>query len=498
MAQCIELHSSAALLLTSAHLSIPHTTGTLAQTFVLETSTSLADISAAPKRFSSGFISSESCRPRTSCTAGPWRNLPPGPRRLPIIGNTLQLMDKHWLLSKNCKEGFAHHRSQQSQGGLCLLECRAGKYSDRPHFVMVQKVLTNDLLLPFQTNGERWRRMRRAAHEALTKRAVRNYHPIQMKEATILALSVLSSSASCNRDKEFQRLAASTIMSIVYDYPTLLQRIEQHFNRINHAATPESFLVNILPWMMYIPERSWDFFIYLAACADLEVLERFARWKREGLRQYTEDYEMFQGLLNRVRVDLANGSDRPSFGASLLQRPDHNRLSDPEMTFLAGVLYLAGSETTATTLSWWTLAMIAFPEVQRRAQAELDAVIGRERLPTFADSPRLPYLHAIIKEILRWRPSTPFGIPRASSEEDWYKGTFVPKGTVCMANIWHCNHDRAVFGQDADQFRPERHLDDEHGGLSSGPLETNRQGHVSFGFGRRVCVAGIWLTYALY
>jgi cytochrome P450 len=133
--------------------------------------------------------------------------------------------------------------------------------------------------------------------------------------------------------------------------------------------------------------------------------------------------------------------------------------------------------------------MIAFPEVQRRAQAELDAVIGRERLPTFADSPRLPYLHAIIKEILRWRPSTPFGIPHASSEEDWYKGTFVPKGTVCMANIWHCNHDRAVFGQDADQFRPERHLDDEHGGLSSGPLETNRQGHVSFGFGRRVCVA---------
>jgi hypothetical protein len=115
--------------------------------------------------------------------------------------------------------------------------------------------------------------MRRAAHEALTKRAVRNYHPIQTKEATILALSVLSSSASCNRDKEFQRLAASTIMSIVYDYPTLttsehnqtIERIEQHFNRINHAATPESFLVNIFPWMMYIPERSWGF-LYLPRC----------------------------------------------------------------------------------------------------------------------------------------------------------------------------------------------------------------------------------------
>jgi hypothetical protein len=106
--------------------------------------------------------------------------------------------------------------------------------------------------------------MRRAAHEALRKTAVKNYHPIQMKEATILVSSLLSSSAGCNRDKEFKRLAASTIMSIVYDYPTLtsehdqtLEKIEEHFNRISHAAAPESFFVNIFPWMMYIPQRSW-------------------------------------------------------------------------------------------------------------------------------------------------------------------------------------------------------------------------------------------------
>jgi len=62
---------------------------------------------------------------------------------------------------------------------------------------------------------------------------------------------------------------------------------------------------------------------------------------------------------------------------------------------------VAGAETTATMLSWWTLAMIAFPEVQRRAQAELDTIIGRDRLPTFADAPRLPYVCTVIKEVLR-------------------------------------------------------------------------------------------------
>jgi cytochrome P450 len=131
--------------------------------------------------------------------------------------------------------------------------------------------------------------------------------------------------------------------------------------------------------------------------------------------------------------------------------------------------------------------MIAFPEVQRRAQAEIDAIVGRDRLPTFADAPRLPYVLAIIREILRYRPTIPFLIPHAATEEDWYEGMYIPKGTVCIANVWHCNHDREVFGEDADEFRPERHLD-ENGELLPGPFETNQAGHVTLGFGRRICV----------
>jgi cytochrome P450 len=136
---------------------------------------------------------------------------------------------------------------------------------------------------------------------------------------------------------------------------------------------------------------------------------------------------------------------------------------------------------------WWTLAMIAFPEAQRKAQAELDAVVGRARLPSFADAAHLPYMCAIAKEVLRWRPVAPLGIPHKATEDDWYEGMFIPKGATCLANIWQCNHDRAVFGEDADEFRPERHLDDK-GELLPGPMETNQEGHASFGFGRRICI----------
>jgi cytochrome P450 len=147
----------------------------------------------------------------------------------------------------------------------------------------------------------------------------------------------------------------------------------------------------------------------------------------------------------------------------------------------------AGYETTST-LKWWALAMVAFPEVQRRAQAELDAVVGRARPPTFADAPHLPYVRAIVKEVLRWRPPVELGLPHTAAEDDWYEGMFIPKGATCIANIWQCNHDRAIFGDDADDFKPERHLDAKGEELLPGPNETNREGHVTFGFGRRICV----------
>ena len=107
-----------------------------------------------------------------------------------------------------------------------------------------------------------WRRMRRAAHEALAKRVVQNYHPLQTKEATILVSSLLSPSAGLNLEKHFHRLGASTILSILYDYPTLksihdptLEEIEEYMLRTSRAAMPGTYFVDIFPWMMYIPER---------------------------------------------------------------------------------------------------------------------------------------------------------------------------------------------------------------------------------------------------
>jgi cytochrome P450 len=79
--------------------------------------------------------------------------------------------------------------------------------------------------------------------------------------------------------------------------------------------------------------------------------------------------------------------------------------------------------------------MAQFPDVQRHAQAELDLVVG-PRLPTMNDRPNLPYVHALIKEVMRWHPVVPLGVPHMATEDDEYCGYRIPKGAVLIANIW--------------------------------------------------------------
>jgi len=91
-----------------------------------------------------------------------------------------------------------------------------------------------------------------------------------------------------------------------------------------------------------------------------------------------------------------------------------------------------------------------------------------------------------VKEVLRWIPVDPIGLPHMSSQDDWYEGYFIPKGSICIANVWAIHRERAVYGDDAEAFNPARHLD--LAGKSAPAVQrTKGESHVTFGFGTRVC-----------
>ncbi|KAG8897396.1 hypothetical protein FRC01_011355, partial [Tulasnella sp. 417] len=108
--------------------------------------------------------------------------------------------------------------------------------------------------------------------------------------------------------------------------------------------------------------------------------------------------------------------------------------ADEEILAMSGLaIYVGGLETTETTMKSFIYAMIQFPSVQEKVQAEIDRVVGSKRFPTFKDQPDLPYLHAVMLETLRWNPAIGF-VPHATRQDDVYEGYFLPKGTAVIAN----------------------------------------------------------------
>jgi len=132
--------------------------------------------------------------------------------------------------------------------------------------------------------------------------------------------------------------------------------------------------------------------------------------------------------------------------------------------------------------------MACFPEVLKKAQAEVDRIVGSDRLPNMDDEPRLPYIRAMIKESLRWMPTTVTGaVPHATTKDDEYMGYFIPEGTSIMLNVWSIHMDENRH-PNPREFRPERYEgDDQTAADSAANPDPSQRDHFSFGSGRRIC-----------
>ncbi|OAL18763.1 hypothetical protein AYO22_10457 [Fonsecaea multimorphosa] len=170
------------------------------------------------------------------------------------------------------------------------------------------------------------------------------------------------------------------------------------------------------------------------------------------------------------------------------QNEGKNELNDAQLAYVAGIFIEAGSDTTASSLLSFCLAMVTHSHVLKKCQEEVDACCP-EHSPTADEARNLPYLKACLTETLRWRPVAPGGIPHALTEDNVYGEYVLPKGTMLLANTWGIHHDESEYVNPAE-FIPERFLDNKFGTIKKEKDGENdrRRTTYAFGAGRRRCM----------
>ena len=217
---------------------------------------------------------------------------------------------------------------------------------------------------------------------------------------------------------------------------------------------PGAWLIDTFPELEYFPLYDW-----------------ISGWKRTGDEIHKKDAAIFSKFWYRMKKEIEEGRAPYSWGKLFVQS-DYEKHGIDELCAIytaypprdyrsnrSGGMIEAGSETTAQVLNNTIVGLLQNPEAIKKGQEELDRVIGDDRTPTIDDEKDLPYIHAIGKETLRWRPVNKLGQNHYVIQDDWYEGMFIPKNTIVMLNLWALHYDPEEFPEPEKVSSPLRRAD---------------------------------------
>ncbi|KAH6879360.1 O-methylsterigmatocystin oxidoreductase [Coprinopsis sp. MPI-PUGE-AT-0042] len=413
--------------------------------------------------------------------------LPPGPKGLPLIGNLLDIpQEKPWEVYSEWAKQYGDiihvHALGQNivvsntlEAANDLLTARAPNYSDRATSPVIDMTggPWSFVLKPYNTE---WRDSRRAFHRFFNHTQVPQFRPVVGDEITRLLGHLLSTPEAFG--DIMKESFALIIMRVSYGSDDrqynrhLVHQADGFIHEFMEYLKPGRLLVDVLPSLRHVP--SW-----LPGAGWKRSLKKITQMKE------TVTMEPFKQSKERLVAGIDNDQGA-SFATKLIGDLPSPDSSDYEYRHeiarhVVSVAYLAGLDTTYASIMAIIYSLASHQEVQRKAQGEIDQVVGADRLPTFTDLDQIPYVQAIVKEVTRWHSVTPLCMPHASTNEDEYKGYRIPAGTIIMPNIWGIMHNRDYF-EDPMDFKPERYLKD-----SKLNPEVMDPEVAAFGFGRRIC-----------
>ncbi|KAE8577228.1 hypothetical protein XENTR_v10004491 [Xenopus tropicalis] len=414
-----------------------------------------------------------------------WRRdsrLPPGPTPWPVIGNIHQI-DKlapyETLMQFGEKYGpvytiyFGWNPVVVLYGYDALKEALIGQAEDFSGraIVPVFERVANRKGLVF-SNGAHWQQQRRFSLATLRsfgmgKRSIEER--VREESTNLLEFFQEKKGNPFNPGPHITAAVSNVICSIVFGdrfdtedgtFQTLLRMVNENITFLGKRGFQ---MYNTFPGILkHLPGEHNKIFqnvsklkTFLRGLIDNHTLSRDPNCPRDFVDSF----------LNKMDEEAGN--------------PD-SHFTMESLTYTTFNLFIAGTETTSSTIRWALRFMLAYPHIQKRVQDEIDSVLGPDKCPSLEDRVNLPYTDAVIHEVLRYSSVVPNGLPHEALYDIKFKGYTIPKGTQIITFLFSALNDKGYW-DDPEQFNPERFLDKE------GKFVKN-EAHLPFGAGKRACI----------
>ncbi|XP_034024489.1 cytochrome P450 2F3 [Thalassophryne amazonica] len=409
-------------------------------------------------------------------------NLPPGPTGFPLIGNLPQL-DKHKPFKSILKLSETYGSVMTIYLGWQRVVFLVGSETVKEAIVDQPDDFSGRMPLPFVykatrgyglgiSNGERWRQLRRFTLSTLRDFGMgrkRMEEWIQEESHHLVARMATYKGKSFDPSNMLSCTVSNVICCMVfgerfsYDDKQFVRLLNILTEILKFGSSPLGQIYNIFPWLLeYLPGHQQTVF------AMLEEVRAFIKVKIQEHKN-TLDSTSPRDYIDCFLIRMNQEKDNPS------TEFHYENLLSTVMN-----LFLAGTETTSSTIRYALSVLIKYPELQAKIQKEIDTVIGQQHCPKMEDRKSLPYTDAAIHEVQRFLDIVPFGLPRYALHDISFKGFTIPKNTVIIPMLHSVLKDKCQW-EAPFSYNPQHFLD-QNGNFKKNPA------FMPFSAGKRSCV----------
>ncbi|CAE6404087.1 unnamed protein product [Rhizoctonia solani] len=375
-----------------------------------------------------------------------------------------------------------------------VLEKHSASTSDRSRNVVLLEMTGMDHAIGFRNHDERHKKLRRVIASGLHPAAARSYADLHTATTAYFLRSVLvrigRDSIVCGNHHKEEKSTDMQLVDKNNHSKALSESIQDSVGRFimrltfGHVSGENDPVLQGQNRLAFLLTSGFATHYW---ANDFPILRHIPSWfPGSGFKRHAEEMREIRSLTMKDTFEpvldkaLHGVPQLPSYTSNLIELKGGKNINEEDkylVKWTSSALFGAGSTTTTALIHSFIFAMCIYPDIASKVQAEIDAQVGRDRIPTLNDQSILTYTDAVLKEVIRSYPVFPLGLEHHASEDIEVRGYRIKKGTIIEGNIWALMHDPTMY-PDPFAFNPDRFL-------KSTPEADPRR--FLFGFGRRIC-----------